>query len=236
MSERPKIQITVAAPASAVWEALRDRDRIRQWHGWEFDGGVDGSLDQEIDLIYFTDVKEDERGILLNGGDRVDVEPVDGGTRVTLTRAAPSGDADWDRYYDDITEGWITFIEQLGFAVERHPSGTRRTILLRGHVSVSPLDAMGVADLQPGDRFMAALPAATVTGRVRFRSEHQIGLVVDGWNDGLLVLSHVPESGVGMALLSLYDVKDDVITALSERWGEWWSSAIQHPHTPRSDG
>lgn len=226
MSERPKIQVTVAAPASAVWEALRDRDRIRQWHGWEFDGGVDGSLDQEIDLIYFTDVKEDERGILLNGGDRVDVEPVDGGTRVTLTRAAPSGDTDWDRYYDDITEGWITFIQQLGFTVERHPDGTRRTVLLRGQASVSPLEALRSEDLRPGDKFTLPLPEGTASGRVRYRSEHQIGLVVDGWNDGLLVLSHVPETGMGMALLSLYDVKDDVITALSLRWNEWWRNTI----------
>ncbi|WP_309102390.1 SRPBCC domain-containing protein [Microbacterium sp.] len=227
MSEVPKIQVTVAAPPSVVWNALRDRDRIRQWHGWEFEGGADGGLDQEIDLIYFTDVETDDQGILLNGGDRIDLEPVEGGTRVTLTRAAPADDPDWDRYYDDITEGWITFIEQLRFAVEVHPHDERRTILLRGAVGVSPLTALSAQNLRPGDEFALPLPGEQATGRVRFRSDHQLGLAVDGWNHGLLVLSHVPETRHGMALLSLYDLEEDLRSALSARWDEWWRGTVQ---------
>ena len=227
MTEVPKVQVTVAAPPSAVWHALRDRDRIRQWHGWEFEGGADGGLDQEIELIYFTDVETDEHGILLNGGDRIDLEPVEGGTRVTLTRAAPADDPDWDNYYDDITEGWITFIEQLRFAVEVHPDDARRTILLRGPVGISPLAALSAEDLQPDDEFELQLPGEKATGRVRFRSEHQLGLAVDGWNHGLLVLTHEPEAGLGMALLSLYDVDEELRSALSARWHEWWRGTIQ---------
>ncbi len=56
--QTPQIVVTVAAPVEAVWDALRDKEKIRHWHGWEFDG-PQGGLEQEIDLIYFTDVTED---------------------------------------------------------------------------------------------------------------------------------------------------------------------------------
>lgn len=227
MPDTPEIRVTIAASADAVWTALRDRDRIRHWHGWEFEGGVDGGLDQEIQLIYFTDVETDERGILLNGGDRIDVEPVEGGTRVTLTRAAPADDPEWDAYYDDITEGWITFMQQLRFAVERHPDDARRTIILRGRVRVSPLTALAAEELEPDEEFTLQFPDETATGRVHFRSEHQLGLVVDGWNEGLLVLSHGPQAGFGMALLSLYDVAEDRRAALSARWEQWWRGTVE---------
>ena len=50
----PQIEVTIAAPVDAVWDALRDKEKIRHWHGWDFEG-----LAEEIDLIYFTDVEED---------------------------------------------------------------------------------------------------------------------------------------------------------------------------------
>jgi uncharacterized protein YndB with AHSA1/START domain len=51
---RPQIQVTIAAPADAVWDALRDKDKIRHWLGWDYDG-----LDGEIDLFFFTGTAED---------------------------------------------------------------------------------------------------------------------------------------------------------------------------------
>ena len=59
MSEdRPQIVVTVAAPVEAVWDALRDKEKIRHWHGWEYEG-PEGGLDEEIDLIYFTGAIEE---------------------------------------------------------------------------------------------------------------------------------------------------------------------------------
>ncbi|MFS0895684.1 SRPBCC family protein [Microbacterium sp. 179-I 3D3 NHS] len=224
MSDTPEIRVTIAAPPSEVWDALRDRERIRHWHGWEFEGGPDGGLEQEIELIYFTDVETDERGILLNGDDRVDIEAVDGGTQVTLTRAAPSDDPEWAGYYDEITEGWITFLQQLRFAVERHPRDARRTVFLAGPVSASPAAVLGAGDLVPEEEYELDLPDGARRGRVHFRSEHQLGLVVDDWGDGLLVLSHDPAKSVGMALLSLYDVDDTRRSQLEAQWTEWWTT------------
>ncbi|WP_109507544.1 SRPBCC family protein [Nocardioides speluncae] len=226
MTDTPTIQVTVAAPVDTVWAALRDKDKIRHWHGWEFTGGPDGSLDQEIDLIYFTDVTVGERAVALNGGDRVELAQVEGGTRVTLTRAPRGDDPDWASYYDDITEGWITFMNQLRFAVERHPHDVRRTVFLSGTATTSPLSALAIAELSPGDKYELDLPGETATGQVWYRSEHQLGLTVNGWNDGLLVLSHNPTSHASMALLSLYAIDESRHTELTKQWHVWWTDTV----------
>lgn len=226
MSDTPRIQVTVAAPVDAVWTALRDKNKIRHWHGWEFEGGPDGSLDQEIDFIYFTDVSSEGRAITLNGGDRVELESVAGGTRLTLTRAPRGDDPDWAKYYDEITEGWITFLHQLRFAVERHPDEPRRTVFLSGAAKTSPLAELGAGDLAGGDRYQLEFPGGTGSGQVWYRSEHQLGLTVDGWNDGLLVLSHNPASGASMAILSLYAVDESRHAELTKQWQDWWAGVV----------
>ena len=85
---RPRIELTIAAPADVVWDALRDKDKIRHWLGWDYNG-----LDGEIDLIFFTETAEDAsaRTLRLHGGDEFRLDPHREGTRVTLTRA-PRGD------------------------------------------------------------------------------------------------------------------------------------------------
>jgi uncharacterized protein YndB with AHSA1/START domain len=122
--ETPVIVVTVAAPVEAVWDALRNKEKIRHWHGWEYEG-----LEAEIDLIFFTSFTEDETAhtLELQGGDRFVVEPHEGGSRITVTRAPHGDDPEWDAYYDDITEGWITFVHQLAFALEHHPGEARHT-------------------------------------------------------------------------------------------------------------
>ncbi len=231
MSDTPKIVVTVAAPVEAVWEALRDKEKIRHWHGWEFEGGVDGSLDQEIDLIYFTHVTEDDaqaRVLEIQGGDRFEVEPHEGGSRITLTRAPIGDDPDWAAYYDDITEGWTTFLQQLRFALERHPDDPRRTLFYSGPGT----DQFKLPDLPAGTPYELDLVGERVTGTVWFVSENQRGLTVDNWGDGLLVLSHLgpneqkPE-GAAMAVLSLYGATDR--DELDKRWSEWWSARYSTP-------
>ena len=149
---RPQIVVTISAPVDEVWDALRSRDKIRHWMGWEYDG-----LDGEIDLIFFTDTVEDSsaRTLTLHGGDEFRLEPDGAGTRVTLTRAAHGDNPDWDAYYDDITEGWVTFLQQLRFAVERHPGAARRTLSFVGgnDNSVHLPDALDLADLVAGAPF-----------------------------------------------------------------------------------
>lgn len=231
----PQITVTVAAPSEAVWEALRDKEKIRHWHGWEFEG-----LDEEIDLIYFTAYTEDATAHTLDiqGGDVIRVEPTAGGSRVTLTRAPHGTDPEWDAYYDDVTEGWTTFLHQLRFALERHPDDARRTVFLAGVGATSPVDALGLAEVATrpaGSAYEAALQGEAVHGIVWFRSENQVGLSVDEWGDGLLVLSHLAPSqskpaGAAMAVLSLYGGDAPTYEAVDRRWQGWWTQ--RYPTEP----
>ena len=223
-ADTPRIEVTVAAPVDAVWEALRDREQIRHWHGWDYEG-----LDGEIDLIYFAHVTEDPqaRTLSVQDGDTFRLAPDGDGTRVTLTRAPRGVNPDWDAYYGEITEGWITFLQQLRFAVERQPGTTRRTLFLNG-ANKSGRSLADELSLPASGAFDVNLLGEPVKGEVWYHAEHQFGVTVDAWGDGLLVLSSVSPSedkpdGVAMAILSTYGLDDARFSDLTNRWTPWWN-------------
>jgi hypothetical protein len=224
---RPRIEVTIAAPVDVVWDALRSKDRIRHWMGWDYDG-----LDGEIDLIFFTETVEDAsaRTLTLHGGDEVRLESRGEDTRVTLTRAPRGDNPDWDAYYGDVTEGWITFLQQLKFAVERHAGAVRRTLSFVGgnENAVHLIDALNLADIAAGTQFRMNLLGEDVRGEMWFRSDHQLGITVDVWGDGLLIVSSADPtpgkpSGAAMAILSTYDLDDTRLADLDSRWRPWWT-------------
>ncbi len=53
-----------------------------------------------------------------------------------------------------------------------------------------------------------------------FCSEHQLGLTVDAWGDGLLAVSTAP--GGGSAVLTTYGLDAAELAALRERWVAAW--------------
>ena len=180
------IEVTVAAPIAAVWSALREPGQLRNWHGWEYDlpDGTD-ALAAEIRTIYFNPAVTEEPPTRLSiGTDVFDLAEVDGGVRVRITRAPRGADPDWDAYYDDITEGWRTFLFQLKWALERHAGHTRITHFTAGTPAEpgSIVPRLGLAEIagQPvGSTYAVTLPMGlTITGTVFFRTEHQFGLTV----------------------------------------------------------
>jgi hypothetical protein len=224
---RPRIEVAIAASVDAVWDALRSKDRIRQWMGWDYDG-----LDGEIDLIFFTGTVEDAaaRTLTLHGGDEFKLAPHGERTGVTLIRAARGTNPDLDAYYDDITDGWITFVHQLKFAVERHSGAVRRTLsFLSGNDdAVHLVDALDLADIAAGTPFRIRLLGEDVAGDLWFRSGHHLGITVDAWGDGLLVVSSANPTagkpqGSAMAILSTYDLDDAHLADLEARWRRWWT-------------
>ena len=220
----PRIEVTVAAPVDTVWHALRDKETIRHWHGWDYDG-----LDGEIDLIYFTEVDADPaaRTLSMQAGDVISVAAVGDATQVTLTRAPHGSNPDWDAYYSEITEGWITFLQQLKFAVERQPGAARRTLFFAGS-NESGRDVVAELGLPAGPTVETSLLGEHVKGEVWFRSEHQLGVTVDAWGDGLLVVSGMGPTdekpdGSAMAVLSTYGLDEARLAELRERWMPWWT-------------
>jgi hypothetical protein len=216
----PRIEVTVAAPVEVVWEALRDKDKLRQWHGWQFEG-----LDEEIDTIYLQTYTEDvETHTLDLQGEVFQVTPHGSGAKVTVTRPPRGTDSEWDKYYDDITDGWITFLHQLKFALERHPDDQRRTIFVSGPAPdgspIEDLSLTGIAAENPGTAYDADLLGENVTGTVWFRSENQLGLTVDGWGDGLLIVGRI--GGSAMAVLTTYGAGNAAYEELARRWTDWW--------------
>lgn len=230
----PKIEITVYTTVDAAWQALRDTETLRRWHGWDTD-----EIAEEIQSIYFTDVTvDDQRRVLVaNGGDRFEVHPQPDGVRVTLTRAPLSGDPEWDAYYDDITEGWISFLQQLRFILSHHTSGARRTLFFSNqHVHsstvVDRLGLTGVAATPAGSPYTATVVGGRTTGTVWFRSTHQLGLTIDAWGPGLLVLagnapSQTSPAGSATAILNTYNLDDTAFGQVSEQWSAWWA---RHTH------
>jgi len=225
--DRIAVETSIAAPFETVWHALRDPASIRRWHGWEYDG-----LDTEIAEIYLHGVKADEPAgtIAIAEGSRFVVEDHGPQTVVRVTMAAPAGDAGWEEFYDDIREGWTSFVHQLRFALERHPGEDRRTLQLDG-AGPRPLVPAALG-LDGAER--AGEPYAGTTGwgerwsgEVLFRNEHQIGLTVDGYGPGLVVLHAKPPAkrpphGGGMAIVTSYGLDAAAQAALEDRWAAWW--------------
>lgn len=233
---RPRIEVTIAASTDAVWDALRDKDKIRHWLGWDYDG-----LDGEIDLIFFTETVEDASAhtLTLHGRDEITLEPHSEGTRITLTRAPRGDNPDWDAYYGDVTEGWITFLHQLKFAVERQPGAVRRTLSFLGgnENAVHLIDALDLEDITAGTPFRMSLLGEDVTGGMCYRSEHQLGITIDAWGGGLLVVSSVDPSpgrpkGAAMAILSTYNLDDAHLADLDSRWRPWWTKHFPDGEQP----
>ena len=202
------VETTISAPFAAVWQALRDPEAIRRWHGWDFDG-----LDEEIDVIYVRDVPADEAAgtIEIGDGSRFELEDRGATTVVRVTMPAPAAGASWDEFYADVREGWATFVEQLRFALERHPGEERRAFTADGPPAVR-------VDGAPGTAYRATTTwGEELRGEVRYRTGHQVVLSVDAYGPGLVALHAKPDGG-GLTVVTAYGLDDDALAELQRRW------------------
>ena len=138
MNEKQKpfrVEITIAAPHDAVWQALTVPEQIREWFGWDYEG-----LDDEIRYI-FVERSTHEAPNRIVGAIGMYIELEADGPR-TIVRAVMPADLDgteWDDVYDGIEEGWRQFFEQLRYLLEERPKGRRRTVHLTGTTQAPPL-------------------------------------------------------------------------------------------------
>jgi uncharacterized protein YndB with AHSA1/START domain len=239
-TSRVVVDVTIAAPIERVWQALRDPALLAQWFGWDYD-----KLAEEIDGYFLGGAVEVEPGRRLDlGGDVFELEVAGSGTRVRLVRAEPPASDTWDGVYDDVDEGWITFVAQLAFWLEAQHGADRavtprRTLYLAGHREQADgptlVAAAGLAAIQPlavGDRYETTVVTGDVlAGTIRFRTAHQVGLSVDAWGPGLLVLAGRPPSpksphGGGFALLTTFGADNAELARLSQAWSTAWGAAF----------
>jgi uncharacterized protein YndB with AHSA1/START domain len=209
--------VTIGAPVAAVWQSLRDPELIKRWHGWHAD-----ELDDEIQMIYGNPKSVDEANHVLvsHGSDRFELTEIPGGTSVRITRAPYVPDEPWSAYYDDITEGWTSFLQQLKFMHEMHPGEERRTIFLM---------ARGPADAVPS---LLETPP-TELGEPWFSSTHQQGVVLPTVGPGLLITAvkepqaaeDGQQSADAMAIITTYGLDDAAFDEQRDAWTTWWRSA-----------
>ena len=237
---RVVVDVTIAAPIERVWQALRDPALIAQWFGWDYD-----KLADEIDGYFLGGAVEVEPGRRLDlGGDVFELEVAGSGTRVRLVRAEPPASDTWDGVYDDVDEGWRTFVAQLAFWLEAQSAvardaSQRRTVYLAGHRETEQAPGLAAAvdlsklnDLAVGQRYtLTASTGDALRGEVRFRTEHQLGVSVDAWGPGLLVFAGRPPSpksphGGGFALLTTFGWTEADVDALGDRWAAAWTRAF----------
>lgn len=198
-------EVEVDAPIDAVWRALREPAEIRRWHGWDTE-----DLDEEIEFIYLEHGEPDAARHTLDipgVGARFSVRVHGNGVVVRITKPGVTPDDSWDEIYDEVDQGWVTFLHQLRFALERRPSEERRAVRIDVTRPIT-LDDLGLGDaarLQPGDRCRGLAPwGAPIEGEIWFRTRHQLGLALGSGADGLVVLHDEPDRGVTFAIVTTY--------------------------------
>ncbi|WP_072691433.1 hypothetical protein [Rhodococcus marinonascens] len=227
----PVIEMSVVATPSVVWPALRDPELIKCWHGWDYEG-----LDEEIRQIYLDGVAAEDAGaysLLLTSGDRFSLHEHEGTTLVRITRAPRGRDPAVLDWYDDITEGWTTFLQFLKFGIEWHGLDERRTLFLEGSATVGDtarhlLGLDEITGLKVGERFRTVADTGDqLSGFVFFIGDHQTVVTVDDLGPGLLEFGEQPvtstrPNGGSQILLGAYGLDDEEWGELEERWTRWW--------------
>jgi hypothetical protein len=225
------LSVVINSDAQQVWTMLREPSKVAEWHGWQADDQA-----AEINEIYFSpNVVEgaDHTSLVVDGGDVFTLKPVPTGTEVSVTRAAVDHNSEWAAWDEDITQGWLTFLQQLRFALERHPYGRRRTIFFSvPGTEGSAIEKLGVSDVpSPGEPYSLTLATGEeITGKVWFRSNHQVGLTVHGYaehGEGLVIVGDQPSipdirpDGGSLVIVSTYDLGAHRLEDVRKYWDKW---------------
>jgi hypothetical protein len=227
--DRILVEVAISAPAQAVWHALRDRRQIAQWFGW----GAAGA-DAEIEAIFFESAEVDEsRGTIHFNGtdDRFEIFARDNGTVVRAVRRDSSGDERSD-VYEEMTEGWILFVNQLRLAVEDHPNEQRRVFRLVGtNASESDISLISRLAQEAEDGTMIlTTPNGEQVLPAYYRSNFQLGVRARFLGDGLIVIAQRPaddaKRGGGALTVTTYGLGEEEFNDVRAIWTKWWAQHL----------
>jgi hypothetical protein len=237
------LEVTLAVPVEEAWKALKDPALIREWFGYY---GADYStwgmdelktLDDEIKVVFEDEAVYDDEfhRITWEGGDEFVLIPQGDvcGLEVFMVRPAPQSEMDWKKVYDPICEGWISFVQQLRFFLNRHRNHERSTIFMTGLAAPDTYANLQLEDLaavDAGERYELLTGIGDfLSGEVWYKTHYQIGLTVDAFGDGLLIVAatppteELPEGGAELTITTFLD--DSRFDELQQRWGLAFSFA-----------
>lgn len=206
------VEVSIDAPADAVWRAVSDPAEIRRWFGWDYPG-----LDEEIRYIFEEHATQvPPRRIEMEGMHTLEVVPDGSRTVVRVVCAGGLADAKWEDLYDALEEGWRTFFHQLRFYLERGGGRERRTLYLTGTA--------------PAPEVVAALDAAA-PGEAWQDSRHQRAVAPSAGSIGLVSLvSPRPvasdEPAKVAVTLTTFGLDDAAFDDLRREWTDRWASLV----------
>lgn len=202
------VEVSIDAPADAVWRAVSDTAEIRRWFGWDYPG-----LDEEIQYIFVDHCTQvPPQRLEFEGFQTIELVPDGSRTVVRVVCAGGLADAKWDDIYDGMEEGWRTFFHQLKYYVERREGQDRRTVYLSGTV--------------PGPAVVAALDSfAPGKGWQSSRHQHAVAPAAEGV-DLVSVVSPLPLASDEPAKLNVtvttYGLDDAAFAAVQRDWTDRW--------------
>ncbi len=133
----------------------------------------------------------------------------------------------------------------LRLMLERHPGEDRRTLYFSGRSRTAdtpkPPEAAGldaIASVPVGGRYSLTLATGeAISGDVWYRAENQVGLTVDSYGNGLLVVVRRPTTaksphGGGHALISTYGLSDAALADVRAKWTAWLAGQLRRDRDP----
>jgi uncharacterized protein YndB with AHSA1/START domain len=145
-------QLTIDAPAAAVWKALTDPVELARWFPLEADAtpGAGGSIRMcwpgERDSAASIAIWEPERRLRLIGfpsdgpmplATDYLLESAGGRTSLRVVTAGFGRGADWDEMFDGVRCGWAFELRSLRHYLERHRGNDRRVAWARANYAGS---------------------------------------------------------------------------------------------------
>jgi hypothetical protein len=202
-----RVEVVVRTPYIEVWRALTEPDQVKRWFGWDYAG-----LEDEIELMFFANAKREPPGriLMFEGEDQSAIEVEADGAHTIVRAVYPASleDVEFEDAYDQIEEGWRTFLLQLRDYLERHPGKRRRTIRVTS-------EAKPIAVL--------AAVAGEVEGQSRRASPHLSVTTTDSYGRGLVVVdSSEPldsaDTGRVNVTITTYGLDNEDFGRLRRRW------------------
>jgi uncharacterized protein YndB with AHSA1/START domain len=236
---RTVVSVVTRARYEDVWRALRDPAEIARWFGWDYEG-----LHEEVDTFFVKQAvegvdAEHHRALTMKNGDRLALVVEGEKTRITVTRRtheALDRHESYDGLYDAVDEGWISFVHQLRFYLEKHPGVGRRTLsalgLPMGPRNDSLLDRLGLLAVRGtpvGAAYSATRPPDNrpMGGQIWYRTELQTGMTLASeFGEALLIIARVPSGtrpphGEVNLVLNTDGLDDADFAGVQERWDRW---------------